>query len=301
MFWWTTFHSLQVISYLFIVGVGSFWLVTDFWPTYIQPRLKGARQGGKLRATGQTIHTTEAEPVFNRFSTGPTSSAETDEPHPGVSQGVLETITVDKAKAGQTISSVPNYNPSKSGAWNQDRTVVGTAFAHIYTPQGMQDCNFIWLSGDLLIMKTPRKWFLLSELPLSSNECQLLLDEREALLNDVKAGDSTPDIHIDKFRGCGWRINGAYGRNEGANAGQSTIEYTSVLTNPGEFADDIPNLALQRGRPVSYYDLRADFETGDPAYAGNRFVAIWAEEGSDCVGYVGKEMTQEEVHMMGVV
>lgn len=282
---WTLFHVLQVIVYLIVIGAGVFWMLTDLWPNYIGPWFGYAKkafdQTPYLEANGRVIHR--------------------EEPDPSPSDDIVEAITVDEARAGQVISDVPNYAPG-SKSWKANRTVVTTALANIYTPQGVAITQFIWLSGDMLIMKTPKKWFLLTELPITSSEANLLLKERKELLDDVKAGDDTPDQAIREFRGCQWEINGAYGLNEGGrNPGQSTIECTSVLSELGEFADDVPTLLTTVGRPVSYYDMRADFVSGDKSFTGRRMVAMWAEEGSDCVVYVGKEMSPAEVKQMGVV
>jgi hypothetical protein len=282
---WTIFHVLQVIVYLFVVVAGVFWIVTDLWPNYIGPWLgyvqKAVKQAPDLQANGRVIHREEPEPTPNEV--------------------IREAIPVDEARAGQVISDVPNYAPG-SKSWKANRTVVTTALANIYTPQGVANTLFVWLSGDMLIMKTPKKWFLLTELPITSAEAIALLRERKELLDDVKAGDETPDQVIREFRGCQWEINGAYGLNEGGrNPGQSTIECTSVLSELGEFEDDVPTLVTTVGRPVSYYDMRADWVSGDQSFAGRRMVAMWAEEGSDCVVYVGKEMSPAEVKQMGVV
>lgn len=284
---WELFHILQVFAYLFVVLAGISWIVTDLWPNYIGPwsgRVQRvAVQTPMLNASGQVIHTEEPDP------------------EPRADGGIPEPISVNEARAGQVISNVPNYAPG-SKSWKANRTVVATALANIYTPQGVANTLFIWLSGDMLIMKTPKKWFLLTELPVTNVEANLLLKERKELLDDVKAGDNNPDTAIREFRGCQWEINGAYGLNEGGrNPGQSTIECTSVLSELGEFADDVPTLLTTIGRPVSYYDMRADFVSGDESFIGRRLVSIWAEEGSDCVVYVGKEMSPAEVKQMGVV
>ena len=282
MFWWSLFQAIQVIAYLVAIGIAVYWIVTDLWPNVIRPVSKKAEQTGKLRATGRVIHTEETSPV--RFGAG----------------DPLNPTSADEARAGQVISDVPNYNPTASKSWQQDRTVVATAMAQIYTPQGISDTVFIWTSGDMLLMKTPKKWRLLTELRLTSHEAQRLLDERLELLNSVKHNEP-PNVAINDFRGCNWNINGAYGRNEGgSNPGQSTIECTSMLTDLGEFKDDVPSLTMKRNRPVNYFDLRADWISGDPGFKDRTFVAIWAEEGSDCVLYVGRDLTQAEIDQMQV-
>lgn len=268
--------------YIAGIVVAALYVLITFWPGKLKPYIKMVQQSKQLRASGAVIHIEE------------------DEPEP--SADACAPIPVDEVKAGQILTSVPTYNASKEGSWQADRTVVCTAMAKVFTPQGAQDTLFIWLSGDMLLMKTPTKWRLLTELPISGSEAQTVLDERESLLKGVKAGASVLDQSIDSFRGCAWKINGSYGRNDGGKfPGQSTIERTSVISDTGQFADDLPSLAKGQRQAFSYFDMRADFVSGDPTFTDRCMVAFWLENGADCVVYVGKYLDEADVRQMGVM
>lgn len=284
---WTVFHWLQAAAYFAIVVLFGYWVYDYLWPEYLERWWLTWRQAPDLQGSGRTIDRERAAPKGEKADPAQVESC--------------EPLTIDMAKAGQVISDVPEISPAVSGKWKADRTVVATAFAKVFTPQGSADTTFLFLSGDILLIKTPRKWRILTELPTSRAELTLLGQERKFLLADDAAGKTTDiDEWVDNFRGCRWLISGVYGKNRDGK--QSTIELTSLVADVSQFQDDLPSAVLRRaGDTVAYYDMRLDWDSGSADFTGQCAWVMWMGEDAEAVVYAGRDLTEAEVRQMGLV